>query len=228
MAMKRVLTNKGKNKILSYLKNKGESIKETLKEWYIVPLNMHIIPSTPDDKSKWDRGRDERIRYYFDGPKDNRNRSFCAQLLSMDKFYRKEDIINMVNDEFETYDPFIYNGSYNCRHSWVSVTLRRKLNSKGEPIDHKITDGIITEETTIEVDKRNENQKEIDNNHINSFLDILKPSSIEEKNEFNKIMDTIFINRSISGVKKLLNISSTTQKTKIKEILETMLIYSLI
>ena len=66
-----------------------------------------------------------KVRYRYDGPKDNRNRDFCASLLdyqSTDTVFRREDINRMsfttTNRQFGTYSIFRYKGSFGCRHKW--------------------------------------------------------------------------------------------------------------
>ena len=74
------------------------------------------------------------LRYSYDGPKDERNRPFCAKLLSLNKLYSRADIetISMrlgysvwdrrggwFTQPDGTHRPF-------CRHSWFAVTVIRK------------------------------------------------------------------------------------------------------
>jgi hypothetical protein len=73
-----------------------------------------------------------RIRYKYVGPRDSKNRDFCALMLDLNKVYRKEDINNMslsgVNTGFGAgpknnyYDIFLYKGGKYCRHSWEAVS----------------------------------------------------------------------------------------------------------
>ena len=66
-----------------------------------------------------------RVRYQYFGPRDKKNRNFCASLLSFQgtsTVFRKEDINQMSfttsNPQFGTYSIFRYKGSYGCRHKW--------------------------------------------------------------------------------------------------------------
>jgi hypothetical protein len=96
-------------------------------------INTSAIRSAakPDDVSFMDSPY-TRIRYKYVGPRDSKNRDFCALMLDLDKVYRKEDINNMslsgVNTGFGAgpknnyYDIFLYKGGKYCRHSWEAVS----------------------------------------------------------------------------------------------------------
>lgn len=225
---KPILSNKQKQYILDNLK--GEKLEDVLKDWEIVETkktNFNTIPSTPDEVSNIDRGPQFRIRYKYSGIQDEKNRSFCSELLSRNELYRKEDIEQMQNDDFTSYNIFLFSGSYNCRHNWESVVLRQKKDKQGEPItDEKITDGVPLKDEggVIEIDKRPERQKLIDNRKSDSIKDILKPKTIKETNELNNLLDSLFIQRSVAGRNKLLETVSKTQKEQIEQILEGELI----
>lgn len=66
-----------------------------------------------------------KVRYRYTGPKDNRNRDFCASLLDYQSavtVFRREDINRMsfttTNVQFGTYSIFRFKGSFGCRHFW--------------------------------------------------------------------------------------------------------------
>jgi len=81
------------------------------------------ITSEPNKGSVADRG-EFKVLYKYEGPKDSRNRDFCADMLRANLLFRKEDINNLSvsveNQEFGFYDIFKWRGSYNCRHTWVA------------------------------------------------------------------------------------------------------------
>lgn len=81
----------------------------------------------PNEKSGQDAGGD-RIRYKYIGPRDNKNRTFCAQMMTSNRVYRIEDIQEMTqaqaNAEFGYYDIFKWRGSFNCRHFWAELTYK--------------------------------------------------------------------------------------------------------
>lgn len=93
------------------------------------------ISSEPNKPSKLDGGL-YKIRYQYAGPRDDKNRTFCAQVLSKNLIYRKEDISQMSfrseNKEFGTYSIFFYKGSYNCRHRWQRLVYFRKRTPSGQ------------------------------------------------------------------------------------------------
>jgi hypothetical protein len=101
------------------------SMKDILNNFKEVFAAPYEIISTPNQTSKLDR-QDKRVRYKYVGPKDNKNRKFCAAMLERNRVFRFEDIAQMTeeetNREFGYYDIFTWRGSYNCRHDWVQVT----------------------------------------------------------------------------------------------------------
>lgn len=111
-----------------------EKLDEVGEEDYIFKqefLKKSGIKSSPDALSINDT-LTTRIRYKYDGPKDSKNRDFCAYLLDKNYLYRKEDINNMslagVNTGFgagpknDYYDIFQFKGGIYCRHQWKAVT----------------------------------------------------------------------------------------------------------
>jgi len=81
------------------------------------------IVSNPNKGSVADRGQ-FKVLFKYEGPRDSRNRDFCAEMLSANLLFRKEDInelsVSVENQEFGFYDIFKWRGSYNCRHVWVA------------------------------------------------------------------------------------------------------------
>lgn len=66
-----------------------------------------------------------RVRFKYVGPRDEKNRRFCADMLSKNRVYRQEDIDELTdsvaNEEFGFYNIFLWRGSFNCRHTWVRL-----------------------------------------------------------------------------------------------------------
>ena len=97
--------------------------------------------SDPEKRSYLDTPN-YKILYEYNGPRDNKNRDFCAKMLSLRSpkgkplLFRVEDINNMslqgANNEFSTYDIFRYKGSYNCRHRWLQKFYRETI-----PVDEQ-------------------------------------------------------------------------------------------
>lgn len=101
--------------------------------WYIEsvrPVGKHefAILSDPNAPSAQDTP-DVRFRYKYVGPRDNKNRTFCAEMMKLNRVFRIEDIdemslrsVNKVGPD--GYDIFTWRGSYNCRHRWLQLVYR--------------------------------------------------------------------------------------------------------
>jgi hypothetical protein len=134
---------------------------EVVKVQKITPSEVYKMQeqkfSSPNDPSQLDT--DEiRVRYKYIGPRDDRNRVFCAQMLSADRVYRIEDIEQLSNPEFGSYNIFLYRGSFNCRHAWVRLVYKKSgqiINDGGR------TKGLITEDVVIGADTRNTGTKAV-------------------------------------------------------------------
>ncbi len=86
------------------------------------------ILSDPNAPSAQDTP-DVKFRYKYVGPRDNKNRTFCAEMMRENRVFRIEDIIEMSNRSVnpvgpDGYDIFEWRGSYNCRHRWVQLVYR--------------------------------------------------------------------------------------------------------
>ena len=85
--------------------------------------------SNPNAESELDK-ETYRIRYKYVGPRDDKNRQFCSDMLSANRVYRIEDIDeltdNMANEEFGFYNIFLWRGSFNCRHVWVRLIYKKE------------------------------------------------------------------------------------------------------
>jgi hypothetical protein len=83
----------------------------------------------PNEPSNEDTSR-VRVRYKYAGPRDNKNRQFCADMLRLNRVYRIEDIEELSaetpNPEFGNYSIFTWRGSFNCRHQWVKLLYKKK------------------------------------------------------------------------------------------------------
>jgi len=115
------------------------------------------ITSTPNKPSTADFGN-LAVRYRYTGPRDSRNRDFCARLMKLNKVFRKEDINNLsitgANEEFGIYDIFRYKGSYNCRHYWEEVFYKRDsdVTNNKRPLakSNRILDGTTLNRPVIQ------------------------------------------------------------------------------
>lgn len=127
---------------------------EVVKVQKITPSEVYKMQqekfSNPNADSQLDT--DEiRVRYKYIGPRDDKNRQFCAQMLAADRVYTIEDIERLSNPEFGSYNIFLYRGSFNCRHAWVRLIYKKtgKIINDGER-----TRGLITSDIVRGVDTR--------------------------------------------------------------------------
>ena len=102
--------------------------------------------SNPDDGSLQDTSQ-FKVLYKYNGPKDNKNRTFCRQVLDLGLLFRLEDINKMslfgANEEFSTYDIFTYKGSYNCRHRWEQKFFKKEDTDNKRAIKNPILEEIL-------------------------------------------------------------------------------------
>lgn len=77
-------------------------------------------------------------RYRYWGPKDKKNREFCAEMLRMNKLYSREEITNLSNDQGTSvwlykggwyHDPVMDVNFPSCRHIWQVVTVKEKIKN---------------------------------------------------------------------------------------------------
>lgn len=117
----------------------GEPIGQLESEGYEIIKMEKITPqmvfkmnqerfSKPNAESSLDNDK-YRVRFKYVGPKDDKNRAFCRQMLSLGKVYRLEDINQLsdevANPEFGFYEIFLWRGSFNCRHVWVRLLYKK-------------------------------------------------------------------------------------------------------
>ena len=131
------LPNKKQDAILNALYNVGITEDTLSREGYVeVPKSQYNteiehafrITSDPNKGSVADFGA-FKVLYKYEGPKDSKNRDFCADMLRANLVFRKEDInelsVKAENEEFGFYDIFKWRGSYNCRHVWTAKLFKR-------------------------------------------------------------------------------------------------------
>ena len=96
------------------------------------------VKSIPNAKSEQDatiKGINYKVRYQYTG-NPSPQRDFCNTMMSLKKYYRKEDLeradSNIVNPGFghngEPYNIFLFKGGPRCKHSFKRVTF---LSTKG-------------------------------------------------------------------------------------------------
>jgi hypothetical protein len=139
----------------------GEPYSQLIKEGYdvikvekITPTMMNKMEfSNPNEDSVLDHGN-ILVRYKYIGPRDEKNRKFCAEMLAKNRVYRIEDIEQLSNPEFGRYSIFALRGSYNCRHAWVRLLYAKqdgKIRNSGSS-----TKGVVDESVYVGLDTRND------------------------------------------------------------------------
>ena len=168
--------------ILEQLELVGESREQLEKDGWIIEEmeegEEFAITSKPDISSLEDYGKFQ-IRYQYTGPRDSKNRNFCAKMLSKNLIFRKEDINKLTiqgeNSEFGIYDIFTYKGSYGCRHYWTRLKMFRGDEGKE-----------ITQYEQAEDEATSVNAKPTTNRNPNSPT--LTESSFSEHNKEKQIV----------------------------------------
>jgi len=105
--------------------------KSLLSKMYKFVTTGVAKPYTPSEQD----GKLYISRYRYSGETTDKSRPFCVKMTSMNKLYRKEDIMQMsqkatTNPKWgprgtDTYDIFLYKGGGNCHHFWTRETYRR-------------------------------------------------------------------------------------------------------
>lgn len=100
-----------------------------------------------------------RVRFKYVGPRDNKNRQFCADMLSKNRVYRQEDIDeltdNVANEEFGFYNIFLWRGSFNCRHTWVRLIYAPTGKIRNSGASTKGLERTEPQSTGLQPDTRN-------------------------------------------------------------------------
>jgi hypothetical protein len=111
----------------AYGEPQGLLEKEGFKITKVKPVGKKefAIISDPNAPSSQDTP-DVKFRYKYIGPQDNKNRTFCAEMMRANRVFRVEDINQMSLTDVnpvgpDGYDIFEWRGSYNCRHRWVQL-----------------------------------------------------------------------------------------------------------
>ena len=108
----------------------GEPYEKLINEGYdivrvekITPQAVHkmneekFTQSNPNAESVLDKNQPYLVRYKYIGIRDNKNRTFCRQMLQAGKVYTIEDIDRLTdsvaNEQFGFYSICMYRGSYN-------------------------------------------------------------------------------------------------------------------
>ena len=130
-------------------------------------------PNIRDDQDKVIDGIKFLVRYKYVGLTQNDTREFCSKMISANKIYRKEDILNMGNQAVNegwgpegasTYSIWLYKGGGNCHHRWnkqvYAVNLgtaldfpnqRQIAQAKAEKFGYKITNDSLVSKRPVDM-----------------------------------------------------------------------------
>jgi len=116
-------------------------------------LNTGSIIPNPEGNSFLDS--DVVVRYKFEGPRNSKNREFCAFMLDNfgTSYFRREDINQMsfsgANNEFGIYSIWLYKGSYNCVHTWSAYLFRPKKSGEGVVVTRSASESSLINDKVI-------------------------------------------------------------------------------
>lgn len=102
--------------VLSLIRHKNFGVK--FKEGYTIEV---LEPNQFKDIDP------NEVFYYYDGPLDDKTRSFCQEILIIGKFYTQNDIDKLSSKA--NYNVDLYMGSFNCRHRWVRARIKGQLQN---------------------------------------------------------------------------------------------------
>ena len=130
-------------------------------------------PNIRDDQDKVIDGIKFLVRYKYVGLTQDDTREFCSKMISANKIYRKEDILNMGNQAVNegwgpegasTYSIWLYKGGGNCHHRWnkqvYAVNLgtaldfpnqRQIAQAKAEKFGYKITNDSLVSKRPVDM-----------------------------------------------------------------------------
>jgi hypothetical protein len=130
--------------------------------------------SKPNDVSDALDTDDLRIRFKYIGPVDDRNRKFCADMMRKNKIYRIEDIEQLSNPEFGTYNIFLFRGSFNCRHAWVRLFYKKEGSIRNSGLSNR-NKSELEDEVVIGPDTRNKGTKAVGATGLYAPRDVPNP-----------------------------------------------------
>lgn len=184
------------NAILDKLFEVGESRESLEKDGWVIEEMSEVgeeefaITSKPNLSSLEDYGKFQ-IRYQYTGPRDSKNRSFCARMLSKDLIFRKEDINKLTiqgeNSEFGIYDIFTYKGSYGCRHYWTR--LRMFKDDEGE----KVTQTEVSENEATSVNPQPTTNRNPNREGVAKTNDVVSSNFAEQNKEKQLIAGPLMV-----------------------------------
>ena len=218
-----VLSDEMAIEVLDHFKDKGKKIeelekyeeiseKEFQKGTKIDPNNFATIKANSIlDRVAPDGGGIYALRYEYMGPLDDKNRTFCRDMLLFKKMYTYEEINTQLNNpEFGNYSIFDYKGSYGCRHKWVRryffITDDGKTNRVGaNPIVRAVASTVDSDATTINA---NLSRIETTFSKVDTYkMRVAAPALIPNKKIYRKDKDghEFFVEFSVEEIEKLVS-----------------------
>lgn len=136
---------------------------EVIKVEKITPMMVQKMNqerfSEPNEPSFLDNDQ-YRVRFKYVGPRDEKNRQFCSDMLSMNRVYRQEDIDELTdsvaNEEFGFYNIFLWRGSFNCRHTWVRLLYAPTGKIRNSGSSSKGVEDTSAQSSNLQPDTRTE------------------------------------------------------------------------
>jgi hypothetical protein len=122
--------------------SKANALGIEIKDKNGVPTIRTSVTIPQDTATKVSEAKEEGViletKWIYEGPKDSRNRDFCATLLSANRLYTRAEIDALEND-MEGFNESVwrYRGGWyhnpatsvntpQCRHYWKQVLTRRR------------------------------------------------------------------------------------------------------
>lgn len=218
-----VLSDEMASEALDYFKDKGKKIEEVEKYEEISEEEFQkgnkIDPNnyaTIKTESILDRVAPNgegiyALRYEYSGPLDNKNRTFCRDMLLFRKMYTYEEInTQLSNPDFGNYSIFDYKGSYGCRHKWERryffITDEGKTNRVGaNPVARAVASTVDQDATTI-----NANLARIESkfSKVDTYkMRVAAPALVPDKKIYRKDEDghEFFVEFSTKEIERLVS-----------------------
>lgn len=218
-----VLNDDMASEALDYFKDKGKKIEEVEKYEEISEEEFQkgkkIDPNnyaTIKTESILDRVAPNgegiyALRYEYSGPLDDKNRTFCRDMLLFRKMYTYEEInTQLSNPDFGNYSIFDYKGSYGCRHKWERryffITDEGKTNRVGaNPVARAVASTVDQDATTV-----NANLARIESkfSKVDTYkMRVAAPALVPDKKIYRKDEDghEFFVEFSTEEIERLVS-----------------------
>lgn len=91
--------------------SEATTLAETLQQTYFRTVMAEQFAELEEQNGRL------RVRYYYDGIRDDKNRLFCVKELNRERPLTRRQIERLDNGQLP--NPFLTCGGYNCRHQWL-------------------------------------------------------------------------------------------------------------